>query len=191
MKPNLRRKIIVFKPPTALSLANAAAEYLAKFSASKASLKRVLHNRLRRAAMRIPDFAADNAAQETMKREIDNIITRHKNSGMLNDEAYAETKVNSLRRAGRSRRFIEQKLGQNGVKGDVVRGAIQKSDDGRQTTDYSDAELEAATTYARKRRLGTFRTAKPTDDDRAKKDLSALARVGFSLDIARRALRGA
>jgi len=48
-------------------------------------------------------------------------------------------------------------------------------------------ELEAARAYARKRRLGAYRSPEKRAEYR-QKDLASLARQGFSFDIAKQAL---
>ena len=78
------------------------------------------------------------------------------------------------------------KLGQKGIS----RGAIDKALNQNAADDEGeDVELKAALILARRRKLGCFRM-KPADAEQHRKDLATLARAGFSLDIARRALRG-
>ncbi|MDR3449648.1 MAG: regulatory protein RecX [Alphaproteobacteria bacterium] len=172
------------KVPTAQNLANIALYYLARFAASEASLRRVLQNRLRRAAMRLPDFAADKEAQTRLREAIEKIIEGHIKSGAVNDAAFAETKVRSLRRQGRSRRMIAQKLAVKGIQGDVLQAAFDQHEEGG---DAEEIELKAALALARRRKLGPFRKV-PADEDRRRKDFAALARAGFSMGIVRRAL---
>jgi regulatory protein len=174
-----------FKAPTPQNLTNVALYYLQRFAASEASLRRVLENRLRRAAMRIPEFAQDAALQSKLRFEIENIIERHKKTGALNDAAFAETKVNSLRRQGRSRRMIEQKLAAKGLKRSVIVTALDEHAD---DTPPEEVEFNAALALAKKRRLGKFRQ-KPADEDRARKEFATLARAGFSSAIAKRVLQ--
>jgi regulatory protein len=52
------------------------------------------------------------------------------------------------------------------------------------------AEFAAAIAYAKRRRLGAFRTSRDETPERRRKDLMAMARAGFALDMARRALAG-
>ncbi len=178
MKP-VKRKI-----PTPQNLHNVALHYLGRYAASEASLRRVLQNRIRRAAHDNPDFAQDETKQAALRSTIETIIETHKRTGVLNDTAFAETKVNSLRRQGRSRRIIQQKLAVKGVKNDIVAAALENhADDAPPEV----AELKAALILAKKRKLGAFRTM-PADDDRRRKDFATLARAGFSSDIARKAL---
>jgi len=173
-----------FLPPTNESLSKAALRYLSRFAASEASLRRVLNNQLRRAMQRCPNFVEDHEKQQRLKNEIDVIIERHKSSGTLNDAAYAETKIYSLRRAGRSRRSIQQHLNQKGIEHDIITSELLRSDNDK---DPGTTELEAALRLAQRRKLGQFRQ-RPGDGSRFQKDLAAMARAGFSLAIARQAL---
>ena len=183
MKP--RPKTISVPTPT--SLANAALFYLSRYAASEASLRRVLSNKLRNAARAHPDFAADPTRQAELRAAIEEIIATHRRTGAVNDAAYAETKAVSLRRAGRSRRFIAQKLGQAaGVAEDLVTAALVRADE--DSPSDAAAELAAARHVARRRRLGSFREKPSADPARFRKDLAALARAGFSLATARQAL---
>ncbi len=135
-----------FKIPTAEYLAKAALHYLGRYAASEVALRRVLENRIRRAAMRIPAFAADKEAQEKLRQSIGPLIEKYKKSGILNDNAYAETKINSLRRAGRSANVIRQKLGHAGVDKEVIAGILENAEEG--------AEMKAALSLARRKGAG-------------------------------------
>ena len=147
-------------------------------------MRRMLENHLRRAALQNKEFAADEALQNRLRASIDAIIARHKKSGALNDLAYAQTKINSLRRVGRSARAIQQKLGHAGVNKEIIKNALAGGEDG---LDPAEIEIQAARALARRRRLGPFRPGK-TEPVRYRKDLAALARAGFSLDVARQVL---
>lgn len=166
-------------------LENVALYYLGRYAASEASLRRVLNNRLRRAVMRNPDFGHDAEKQLQLRTAIETIVEKHKKSGVIDDAAYTEVKVRSLRRTGRSRRAIQQMLGQKGIKRDIIQQALVQNET---DIDPEEVELKAALAHARRRRLGPFR-AKPGDDDRCRKDIAALARAGFSINIARQIMR--
>jgi regulatory protein len=181
MKSPFSRHIRV---PTPESLAKAALNYLGRYAASEASLRRILENRLRRAALHDQTFAANKDVQRHLQNSIENIIERYRKSGALNDAAYAEMKVHSLRRAGRSARAIHQKLGHAGVGKEMIESALAGPED---ESDPEGAEIKAAVGLARRRRLGPFRPGRgnPT---LYRKDLAALARAGFSFDVARQVL---
>jgi regulatory protein len=187
----------VLKLPTPESLAGAALSYLARNAASEASLRRVLENRLRRAARLDPAFAADRAKREELRSAIDTIVEKHLRLGTLDDAAYAGSRVASLRRAGRSRRFIRLALGKKGVRGALTEDALAAHDEGR---DPHESDLAAARAFAKRRRLGPYRVSRGPSlrknsgpEDRKniyRKDLAALARAGFPLETAREALDG-
>jgi regulatory protein len=172
------------KIPTKQNLVNVALHYLQRYAASEDSLRRVLQRRLLRAASAHADFAADHEHQQTLRSDIETIIAGHKRTGALNDQAFAETKVNSFRRQGRSRRLIEQKLRAKGIKTAIIADALAGHDE---DLDPHQAELKAAMALARRRKLGPFR-ATAADKERLQKDFAALARAGFASDIARRVL---
>lgn len=96
--------------------------------------------------------------------------------GALDDRAYAQTKVRSSVRGGRSKRMIGRKLQEKGVQQEIVVEALEGADDFR-----------AAVAYARKRGFGPFRRA-PMDEKRLVRELSSFARNGFSLELGRRIL---
>ena len=151
---------------TRKSLENAALHYLERFSTSRENLRRVLSRRVRRSAMAHGTDPAEGA------RWIDEIVEKLERLGILDDRAYAETRVASLRRRGVSSRVIRAKLRIKGVEDEIVDTTI----------DQAEPDLTAAIALARKRGLGPFRTG-----DRAafrERDLSVLARAGFSYDVA-------
>lgn len=183
--PSTPRK---YKNPTPTRLGNIALYYLSRYAASEGSLRRVLENRIRRAKMRDEDFAADHDLHEELKEAIDHIVEKHIASGVIDDKAYAQMKVRSLRRGGGSARKISMKLQQKGIKPKLVDAALENilEDDPTQT------EENAALVYAKKRRLGQFRSQLSLDrmkeEQKAKlkdKDYASMARAGFSYDIIR------
>jgi regulatory protein len=171
--------------PTHQSLANAALRYLARYAASEASLRRVMENALKRAALRNRDGACDESRQSALRASIEQIIDHHRKTGALSDESFAEVKVHGLRRLGRSRRAIVQKLASKGVSGAIINAALEQSAEGASP---EDTDRAAALALARRRKLGPFRKA-PADESQRRKDFTALARAGFSLHIAREVLK--
>lgn len=174
------------KIPTPERLKNIALHYLSRYAASEASLRRVLHNRMRRAVVAHPAWAADPARQAELSAAIEQIIAAHKKSGAVNDTAIAEMKVASLRRSGKSGRFIRQKLQQQGLAKNIVGHALQEHDD--EQGDGEAAEVKAALMLCKKRRLGGFRPKERAKEGDAKRDFAALARAGFSSNVIRKIL---
>jgi regulatory protein len=159
------------------TIARAALHYLERFDSSTANLRRVLMRRLRRNAKN-QSIDLDHAAQI-----IDELLERYQASRLLDDNRYARALATSLRARGVSRRAIVAKLRVRGVSAGVAGAAVEAVD-----ADTADPELAAAVALVRKKRLGPHRPASERDAEQ-RRDLSRLARAGFSFDVARRALR--
>lgn len=112
---------------------------------------------------------------------IDELITRFKEVGLLDDRAYAAALANTrvgVQRRGAAR--IRQELRDKGVEQEVIQEAIDGID--------RDDELDAAVTFAVKRAS----TMRNLDRLVAKRRLyGALARRGFSADVVRQAVEAA
>lgn len=166
------------KPPRKVSpryLENAALHYLKRYAATQSQLKRVLLRRVDKS------LRFHGGERSEALGWVDALLSKLVQGGYLNDEAYAGMKAHSLRASGRSSRVIAQKLRMKGVSADVV---TQKLADA--TAELS--EEEAARIWARKKRLGPFRTKPETREDNRKRDLAALARAGFSFGIAKKVI---
>mgnify|MGYP006299301641 CR=1 FL=1 len=100
---------------------------------------------------------------------------------LLDDTAYAATRVHSLARSGASRRKIVMKLKEKGVGDQVIADAMA---DLEAETD-GDPERAAAIKLARKRRLGPWRTDPEIRTAKRERDMAALARAGFGFDLVR------
>lgn len=151
-----------------------ALAYLNRFDSSRATLRKLLIARVRRA------FGPE--AGESAVTVIDELLARYEASGLIDDGRYAESIARGLRQRGSSRRLIEKKLRARGVADPTIERALfEPGVDGEQ------AELMAARRYAQKRRLGPFRTLPLTAKTR-KRELGALSRAGFSLAVARTVL---
>jgi regulatory protein len=161
-------------PPDQAQLLEAALNHLARYAASEAGMARVLARRLDRWARLNTTAESDGAniaaAVRRAKAAIPGVIARLKELGALNDEAFAASRAKRLRREGKSRRATLAHLAAKGIR------APDLDDD-------PDCELAAACAYLRRRRAGPFGAAPEL------KILGAMARGGFSQDVARRALR--
>lgn len=160
------------------ALERSALSYLERFAASSGQLRRVLLRRIRRAEM----LGIDQADADAARRHMETLVARLLASGILDDRRFAEAQAQSLQRRGTSRRRIRQHLAAKGLGRDFVEDAVEAIEPEGETS-----ELAAACVLARRRRLGPYRTAGTRKDFR-QKDLAALARAGFSLDVARRVL---
>jgi regulatory protein len=156
-------------------LENAALHYLKRYAATLNQLKRVLVRKVDRSLQ----FHGGDRAEAL--GWVDALLARLVRSGLLDDEAYAGMKAHSLRSSGRSARMIAQKLRMKGVAADLVARKLADA-----TAELS--EEEAARIWARKKRLGPFRTQAQTRQENRRKDLAALARAGFSFGVAKKVI---
>jgi regulatory protein len=168
--------------PDAADLHNAALDYLARYAATEAALRRVLERRIdrwaRRAATELdPETTTAHAA--TARTVARDVAARLVAAGAVNDAAYAENRARGLLRAGRSHRAAAAHLAAKGVDPATVQSALPND---------AQTELAAALVLARRRRIGPFRPAPHPDPDQRHRELAILARAGFPQDVARRAL---
>ncbi len=143
-----------------------------RHAAPSAHLGRVLQRRLDRAAAR-------GDTVEAGPEDIEAVLTELARLGLLDDAAWAEARARSLRRRGASARDVAARLSHKGAAREDVERVLGEEDAG--------AELRAAEALARRRRLGPWR-APAEREERRRKDLAAMARAGYRLDIARRVI---
>lgn len=158
-------------------LERVALAYLARFAASEAGLRRVLMRRVERAAR------AGTVDAEAGQASVEALLARYVRAGLLDDRAFALARAGSLHRHGASVRAIRAKLGQKGIAAELVQAALESLRDAGEGS----PDLVAAVNYAKRRRLGPF--ADPARRAaRRDRDLAALGRQGFALDIARQVI---
>jgi regulatory protein len=143
-----------------------ALHYLGRYASSAENLRRVLMRRVRR-------HFPENSPQALVL--IEALVARYRQSGLLDDAAYAAGRVQSLHRRGESLRAMRARLAAKGVAASDVADALS----GLRAA-ASDPDLAAACAFARRRRLGPFRRAAA---DHAR-ELGAFARAGFNRRVA-------
>ena len=167
-------------PPSLLTqkkLERQALHYLERFSASEESLRRVLKRKIALNQRHHPALDTDLATGWA-----ENLLVRFRQAGLINDVAYTEGRISTLRRRGDSARMIRERLRSKGIAGSLIDEAL--TDHAADMGGAAAAELAAAIAFARRRRLGPFRDhhQRPDIDQR---DLAVLARAGFSAALAR------
>ena len=170
-----RRKGRTPRRITPSSLESAALSYLQRYATSAANLRAVLMRRVQRAAYAHGDDPSEGTAL------IDALVDRYIRAGMLDDRAYAQGRAASLHRRGVSRRVIASQLAAKGVAPEDIEDALSQLRD-----THADLDLDAACNYARRRRLGPWRTKDRAE--RRERDLAALARQGFGFELALRVI---
>ncbi|HKO52298.1 MAG TPA: RecX family transcriptional regulator [Polyangiaceae bacterium] len=173
-KPKLDRASRPPRPPnvTRVGLEGAALRYLERFDCSVARLRKVLTERIAKAARA---GVAEAAAAPAIVEEL---LLRYQSSGLIDDQRFAKNFAARQRDRGMSGRMIEQKLRARGIPAEVVQELLPRGES-------ASVELEAARAFARRRRLGPHRKADVREAYR-RKDLMAMARAGFNYDTASR-----
>ncbi len=167
------------RPITAKYLQNAATFYLERYPSTAEGLRRVLTRRVARARM------AEAPIVDNVERVIAEIVASFVAAGMIDDQAFAQTKARALHRRGTSGRLTRQKLKLAGIDAETLDKAMAGLDQ-ELDTDPRQREWKAAVALARRRRLGPFR-AKERKENRTR-DLAALARGGFDYELARKVI---
>jgi regulatory protein len=145
--------------------------YLGRYASTAENLRQVLRRRVRRrlAAEGLADRESSAAAEPL----IDALVARYRETGLVNDAAYAAGRARRGVARGRSLRQISAGLAAKGVGAADAAAAIASLRD-----ETADPDLAAAAAFARRRRLGPFRT-----DSRPRErspELAAFARAGFT-----------
>lgn len=165
---------------TATYLRNSGLFYLQRFTSSSGNFKSVMLRKVRRSC----NFHEDQD-YETCAALVDALTEDLLKEGHLDDDGYVRGMVNSLRRSGKSRRFITARLTQKRVDAKTIEKALQSYDE-ENFEDPNEAEFHAALKLARKKRLGPYDIIEKYE---FKKALTILARQGFSFDTSRRVLK--
>lgn len=145
---------------------NRALFYLQRFSATEKHLETVLLRQLenkKRKGDEVPD-EAPLWVRETVEKCVA--------LGLVNDRSFAESRLNTLRRQGRSTHYIKQHMAQKGVPKQIILDLLQDND--------PEDELQAARRFVERRRLG-----RDTSPEGRQKDLAKLVRAGFRYDMAK------
>ena len=153
-------------------LMNIALFHLSRFETSEQKLRLVLQRRLRRMKMRREEVPVE------ANQWIETVIQKVQQASYLDDNRYAENQVRNLIQQGKSESFICAKLALAGIEADKVREILSKMES---------TEESRAKRFVAHKKIGFYR---PTAFRKQywEKDLAALARAGFSYDIARAAL---
>jgi regulatory protein len=131
---------------------------------------------------KVQRHAAEETEQRSAIENIDRVMQRLANVGLIDDRAYAERRAEIMQRQGKSTRAVQADLLARGIgheiANDVVRALEQRN---------GDPNLSAAIAYAKKRRLGPYR-----EEDREayrNEDATKLLRRGFEWDVVERVMR--
>ena len=155
--------------PEISDLVKYAIDYLSKYSSSKTNLERILKNKIRRTKI-------EKKEKFTLYNSIPEIIKKLEKNNFLNDYNYTTSKINLLISNGKSKIFIKNYLLKKGIDNKLsseIFAELNEKD--------SNWEIKSARTFARKK---NFQNNKNNNE----KNLSKMARAGFSYEIAKKIL---
>lgn len=156
----------------ATALRRSALAYCQRYAASEAHLALVLRRKLSKWLR--ADTPERGGGGDAADRLVAEVVATCRRLGLVDDRAFAEAKVSSGRRRGLSSARLARGLLAQGVDRETVAEALAGDDvDDRR----------AALLFARRKRLGPWRTSVREDSNR--RDLAALCRNGHALPIAR------
>ena len=157
------------KKITPQRLKNIALYYLKRFETSEYHLRSVLKRR-------IDDYAYWN--KEFDKKEayrwLDDLISDFESLGYVNDERYAEMKIRAYLSAGKSIRYILNKLKEKGIDECLADKLLNGQE--------YDA-FESALKLAKKKKIGPYCMDENLRRERRNKDMGILIRAGFDYEV--------
>ena len=154
---------------------NFAYLYLEKYSPSKQQLKTYLFKKLIKKRQKI-------SSKKEIFNLIDSVISSLVDQKLLSDEYYSDSKSKAFLRRGYSLNKIRYNLIKKGIDEKYIKASISKIKENE-----SDPDFFSAIKICKKRRIGPCRE----ESNRPlfyKKDISILARSGFSYEISKKVL---
>ena len=154
---------------------NFAFSYMEKYSPSKQQLKTYLFKKLIKINQR-------KSSKKEIFNLIDSVISTLIDQKLLSDKYYSDTKSKIFLKRGYSLNKIRYNLIKKGIEEKYIKDSISKIKE-----DESDPDFFSAIKICKKRRIGACRD----ESNRPlfyKKDISILARSGFSYEISKRVL---
>ena len=145
-----------------------AINYLSKYSSSKTNLERILRNKIRRTNI-------EKKERFTLYNSIPEIIKKLEKNNFINDYNYATSKVNIFISNGKSKIFIKNYLFKKGIDEKLSSEIFMELNE-----EDSNWEIKSARTFARKKNF--------QNNNDNEKNLSKMARAGFSYEIAKKIL---
>ena len=155
--------------PEIFNLVKYAINYLSKYSSSKTNLERILRNKIRRTNI-------EKKEKFTLYNSIPEILKKLEKNNFINDYNYATSKINLFISNGKSKIFIQNYLFKKGIDEKLSSEIFEELNE-----EDSNWEIKSARTFARKK---NFLNNKNNNE----KNLSKMARAGFSYEIAKKIL---
>ena len=154
-------------------IGNYGLRYLNRYAPSISQYRQVL---LRKVDRIIKEHGGNKEeARQLIEEEIEKRIAQK----ALDDSEYARVWVDHLHEKGKSKFAIIQKLKQKGIDQRIISQAISK-------VSSSNKEMQAAISYAKKRRFGPFGNSTAKNSKLRQKQIAAMMRTGHCYAHARK-----
>ena len=154
--------------PEIFDLVKYAINYLSKYSSGKTNLERILKNKIRRTNI-------EKKEKFILYKSIPEVLKKLEKNNIINDYNYATSKVNTLISNGKSKIFIKNYLFKKEIDEKLSSQIFTELDE-----ENSNWEIKSARTFARKKNF--------QNNNDNEKNLSKMARAGFSYEIAKKIL---
>ncbi len=158
------------KKITKTRLKNIGLFYLRRFESSVQNLRDVLKRRVQKYGFLNPDFNKDEAYLW-----IEEILEEFQKAGYLDNARFADLKIRDYLNAGKSARYIENKLKMKGIDENQIKEILKKEN-------YD--PIKNALHFCLKKKIGPYRENDEKRNEYRPKDLGALVRAGFDYDVA-------
>ena len=146
-----------------------AVDYLSKYDSSKKNLLDVLKRKIFRLNL-------SNIEKNKLINFLDDIIFNLEKNNYINDTRFSSSKILSLSKSGKSKKFIFNYLIKKGI------NKLEINDNLKIFFENNiDWEFQSATIFAKKKRL-------LNSNDSYEKKLAKMARAGFSYEICKKVL---
>ena len=155
--------------PEISDLVKYAINYLSKYSSSKKNLERILKNKIRRTNI-------EKKEKFILYKSIPEVLKKLEKNNFINDYNYATSKVNTLISNGKSKTFIKNYLFKKEIDEKLSSNIFTEL-----AEEDSNWEIKSARIFARKKNI-------KKNNNNNEKNLSKMARAGFSYEIAKKIL---
>ena len=160
---------------TVEEMRNFALTYVDKYAPSKQQLKTYLLKKYLKTSLQ-------NVKKHDVTNLIDIVLSDLEKNRFINDKFYSETKAKSMIRRGNSINKIRSYLIGKGIQDNYIKETVNKIQE-----ENSDQDFFSALKICKKKRIGPARI----EDNRSlfyKKDISLLARNGFSFETSKKVM---
>ena len=160
---------------TVEEMRNFAFAYVEKYAPSKQQLKTYLLKKYLKTSV-------PNVKKQDISNLIDVVLSDLEKNKFINDKFYSDSKAKSMIQRGSSINKIRSYLFGKGINDKFIKETINKIND-----ENSDQDFFSAIKICKKKRIGPARI----EDNRSlfyKKDISVLARNGFSFEISKKVM---